>query len=102
MIVTTDSSNVTISENVALTMTCQAEARPTATLTLTKEGSGQVNSSQSPLSHVVRASCLDTGHYTCSARNELGSAGSTVTKTVVVNCKSVEWCTYFMVRGCFF
>ena len=81
---------LTVMENDTIPFTCQADGRPTARMTLSREGGSVVSSGLSPLSHSLRsAQCSDTGTYLCSADNVIGQDPGTASVKLYVRCKSV-------------
>ncbi|KAK7485507.1 hypothetical protein BaRGS_00023195, partial [Batillaria attramentaria] len=85
------SSASTVNEDQSVTFYCQADGRPTPTMTLVDQDSHKVvtDKSPSPISHnVSRARCEDAGNYTCSTGSGIGS--NQAESRLLVNCKPRE------------
>ncbi|KAK7105895.1 uncharacterized protein [Littorina saxatilis] len=80
-------TEVTVKENNTVLLTCEADSRPVADMTVVRQGGLEVNSSQSPLTFPLTASCTDTGTYLCSASNVIGQADTSVSAKLYVECK---------------
>ncbi|KAK7477528.1 hypothetical protein BaRGS_00031213 [Batillaria attramentaria] len=78
----------TVDEGQSVTFDCQADGRPTPTVTLVNRDSNtEIATESSPLSHIVSsARCEDAGVYTCSASNGIGP-DQVETTTLLVNCR---------------
>ena len=81
---------LTVMENDTIPFTCEADGRPTARMTLSREEGSVVSGGLSPLFHSLRsAQCSDTGTYICSADNVIGQGPGTASVKLYVRCKSV-------------
>ncbi|KAK7467742.1 hypothetical protein BaRGS_00037017 [Batillaria attramentaria] len=79
----------TVNEGQSVTFHCQADGRPTPTMTLVDQDSNEEVTQESPISHTVsHARCEDAGNYRCSAGNTIGS--NQTESRLLVNCKPRE------------
>jgi hypothetical protein len=85
-IVTHMTSDNTISEGESVTLTCDVESNPPASITWTKLGIGETFISSESILSLPVISWKDTGTYQCQGENSLGLSNPS-TQILDVQCK---------------